>query len=205
MSAVLKPMCLADFLAWDECQDTKHEFDGFGPVAMVGVTRAHSAIQTNILLALKTRLRGGPCEPHGGDLKIEVAGRIRYPDAFVVCTPGAGTDTVVTDPVVIFEILSDSSTRRDRVDKNEEYRLTPSVQRYVMLEQDTQAATVFAREGERWVGTLHKGGGAVLPMPELGIEVPLAEFYEGLSLGADERSAGTPLNEAPAARTEEGS
>ena len=180
MSAVLKPMSLADFLAWEERQDTKHEFDGFAPVAMVGVTWAHVTIQTNILLALGTRLRGQPCQPRGSDFKIEIAGRIRYPDAFVVCTPRAPTDKIVTDPVVIFEILSDSSTRRDRVDKNEEYRLTPSVQRYVMLEQDTQAATVFAREGERWVGTLHKGEGAILPMPEIGIEVPLAEFYEGL-------------------------
>ena len=189
MSAVLRQpsMSLADFLAWEERQDTKYEFDGFGPVAMVGVTRAHSVIQTNVLLALKTRLRGGPCQPHGSDLKIEVMGRIRYPDAFVVCTQGAGADTIVTDPVVIFEILSESSNRRDRVDKNEEYRLTPSVQRYVMLEQDTPAATVFAREGERWVGTLHKGEGAILPMPELGIAVPLAEFYEGLDFSVPEQ------------------
>ena len=179
-------MSLADFLAWEERQDTKYEFDGFGPVAMVGVTRAHADIQANVLSILKARLRGGSCKPYGSDLKIEVVGRIRYPDAFVVCTQGTGADTIVTDPVVIFEILSESSNRRDRVDKNEEYRLTPSVQRYVMLEQDVPAATVFAREGERWVGTLHKDAGAILPMPELGIEVPLAEFSEGLDFPTPE-------------------
>ena len=147
---------------------------------MVGVSVvAHSTIQGNILAALVTRLRGKPRGPHGSDLKIEVAGRIRYPDAFVVCTPGAGTDKVVSDPVVIFEILSDGSDRRDRVTKNDEYRLTSSVQRYVMLEQDEVAATVFAREGERWVGTLLKGD-ALLSMPEIGVEVPLSEFYLGL-------------------------
>ena len=101
--------------------------------------------------ALKARLRGKPCRPYGGELKIEVAGRIRYPDAFVTCTPGAANDKIVTDPVVIFEILSESTNRQDRVTKNEEYRLTPSVQRYVMLEQGEPAATVFTREGERWV------------------------------------------------------
>jgi len=53
------------------------------------------------------------------------------------------------------------------------------VQRYVMVEQDEPAAMVFAREGERWVGTLHKSD-AILAMPEIGIEIPLAEFYEGL-------------------------
>ncbi len=172
-------MTMADFLAWEERQEFKYEFDGFEPVAMVGVSVAHSTIQINILTALANRLRGKPCQPHGSDLKIEVAGRIRYPDAFVVCTPRAGIDRIVPDPVVIFEILSEGSDRRDRITKNEEYRQTPSVHRYVMLEQDEMAATVFAREAERWVGTLLKGE-ANLSMPEIGIEVPLAEFYQGL-------------------------
>jgi Uma2 family endonuclease len=174
-----RSMTKAEFLDWEERQELKYEFDGFEPVAMVGVTRADSVIQRNLVTALTNRLRGQPCEPHGSELKIEVAGRIRYPDAFVVCTPGAATDKIVTDPVVIFEILSEGTERQDRITKNEEYRLTPSVQRYVMLEQDEPAATVFAREGERWVGTLLRGD-AILSMPEIGIEVPLAEFYEGL-------------------------
>jgi Uma2 family endonuclease len=53
---------------------------------------------------------------------------------------------VIHDPVVIFEVLSPSIARVDRVTRNVEYRATASVQRYVMLEQDSQAATVFARE-----------------------------------------------------------
>ena len=67
----------------------------------------------------------------------------------------------------------------------------PSVRRYVMLEQDSQAATVFAREGDRWVGSLLTGD-AVLAMPEIGIELPLAELYEGLDLSQ-------PPNEAASA------
>jgi Uma2 family endonuclease len=97
----------------------------------------------------------------------------------VVCTRVAGKAKVVAEPVVIFEILSEGTERTDRVAKNEEYCLTPSVRRYVMLEQDEPAATVFAREGERWVGTLLKGD-AILAMPEIGLEIPLMELYEGL-------------------------
>jgi Uma2 family endonuclease len=115
-------------------------------------------------------------------------GRIRYPDAFVACTPRANTETIITDPVVIFEIVSNESERRDRITKIDEYRLTPSVQRYVMLDQDEPAAMVFAREGERWIGTIHKGD-VVLTMPEIGIDIPLAEFYEGLDFTPIEPSA----------------
>jgi hypothetical protein len=83
---------------------------------------------------------------------------------------------VVHDPVVIFEVLSPGTARVGRVTTNAEYRQTESILRYVMLEQDSQAATVFAREGERWVGSLLTGE-AVLSMPEIGVELSLAELY----------------------------
>jgi Uma2 family endonuclease len=179
--ALRKPMSLVEFLAWEQRQEIRYEFDGFQPVSMVGVTRAHATIQGNLLISLGIRLRGTRCRAFGSDLKIEAAGSIRYPDAFVARTPGVGNQTVVNDPVVIFEILSQGSALTDRVIKNTEYRQTASILRYVMLEQDSQAATVFAREGERWVGSLLTGD-AVLSMPEIAVEVPLAELYEGLDL-----------------------
>ena len=97
-------MSLPQFLAWEERQELRHEFDGFQPVAMTGGTAAHDAIQMNLHAALVSRLRGRPCRPHGSDLKVEVVGRVRYPDAFVVCTPVAPRQTVVTDPAVVFEV-----------------------------------------------------------------------------------------------------
>ena len=181
MNVVLrKPMTLEAFLAWEERQELRYEFDGFQPVAMTGGTSEHSAIQRNLITALTNRLRGKACQPHGSELKIAVAGSIRYPDAFVVCSPVPRGATVVTDPVVVFEVLSPSTSTTDRIVKNQEYRDTPSIQRYVMLEQDRQAATVFARAGDDWVGHVVSGD-AVLAMPEIGIELPLAELYEGVS------------------------
>jgi Uma2 family endonuclease len=177
--ALRKPMTLVEFLAWEERQELKYEFDGTTAVAMVGVTRAHARIQRNLNTSLDTRLRGKPCEFLGNDLKIEVAGRIRCPDGFVACSPGANSSTVVQDPVVIFEITSPSTSSTDRIVKNGEYRATASVQRYVMLEQDRVAATVFSRAGDDWVGHVFVGD-VILAMPEIGIEVPLVELYEGL-------------------------
>ena len=194
--ALRKPMTIAEFLAWEERQPTKHEFDGFAVVAMTGVTAAHSTIQANLVTALTQRLRGKPCRAHGSDLKLEVAGSIRYPDAFVVCTALGPTDRVVREPVVIFEILSPSTAQLDHGRKNEEYRDTPSVARYVILEQDAMRATVFARESGRWVGTLHSGP-AVLEMPELGIALPLAELYEAVALVAEQPATDAPPSPEP--------
>jgi Uma2 family endonuclease len=113
------------------------------------------------------------------DLKIQVVGSIRYPDAFVVGTPGPRSATVATDPVVVFEVLSPSTASIDHFVKNQEYRDTPSIQRFVILEQDFVGATVFERTGDDWAGHV-LGGDAVLTMPEIGIEPPLSEFYEGV-------------------------
>jgi Uma2 family endonuclease len=185
--AVRKPMTLEAFLAWEDRQELRYEFDGFQPVAMTGGTRTHAAIQANLLSALITRLRGKPCRPFGSDLKIAVAGRIRYPDAFVVCTPGANNDKVVVDPVVVFEVLSESTARADIFAKNAEYRATPSIQRYVILEQTKATAVVFARKGEDWVSEVVTDEGVLL-MPEIGIEVPLAELYADIDLSAEAES-----------------
>ena len=180
-------MSLDDFLDWEERQESRYEFDGFQPVAMTGGTSEHSAIQSNLITALTNRLRGKPCRAHGSHLKISVAGSVRYPDAFVVCAPIPREATVVTEPVVVFEMLSPATATTDRIVKNQEYRDTASVLRYVMLEQDQQAATVFARVGDDWVGHVVSGD-VLLAMPEIGIEVPLAELYEGVAfaLPADE-------------------
>jgi Uma2 family endonuclease len=173
---------LEQFLAWEDRQELRYEFDGFQPVAMTGGTRAHAAIQANLVISLGTRLRGKPCRPFGGDLKIAVAGRIRYPYAFVVCTPGQNDARVVTDPVVVFEVLSKSTAETDLFVKNEEYRATPSILRYVILRQTEAAAIVFHRHEEEWVSDVVRSGG-ILYLPEIGIEVPLDEIYADLDFG----------------------
>lgn len=177
------PMTVAEFLAWEERQELRWEFDGFAPVAMTGGTEAHEIIQLNLTAALNSRLRGTPCRAYGSNVKIKVADRIRYPDAFVVCAPVNPRGTVRDDPVVVFEVLSPSTARTDRVEKMHEYWETPSIRRYVLIEQDAVSAMAFARGEESWSGRV-LWSGSVLALPEVGIEVPLDELYEGLDPAA---------------------
>jgi Uma2 family endonuclease len=174
-------MTVDEFLAWEDRQALRYEFDGFQPIAMTGGTRSHAAIQRNLAVALQTRLRGKPCQFFGNDLKIEVAGSVRYPDGFVTCTPGAPSDKVARDPVVIFEVLSASTAGTDTVVKNREYAETPSIRRYILLAQDVMGGTMFERIGDDWVGHV-LGADSLLRMPEIDVEVPITDFYEGVEL-----------------------
>ena len=101
-----------------------------------------------------------------------------------MCSPVDRTAKVVTEPVVIFEVLSPSTAAQDRIVKAREYQATPSVQRYVMLEQDRIGATVHVRAQDGWSVLVLKDEDT-LAMPEIGLSVPLAEFYEGLEFGSD--------------------
>jgi Uma2 family endonuclease len=175
------PMTVAEFLAWEGRQELRWEFDGFEPVGMTGGTVAHDIISTNILVALQNRLAGRRCRAFGSNLKIEVAGRIRYPDAFVACTPGPANQTVIRDPVVVFEVLSEGTSRTDRIAKLREYGATQSIQRHVIMEQDAIAAMVFVRKGTDLIAETLTADDT-LRMPEIDIEVPMAEFYTGIEI-----------------------
>jgi Uma2 family endonuclease len=180
--ALQKPITLAEFLAWEERQELRYEFDGFEPVAMTGGTIAHDQITFDLRTALVTRLAGKPCRPLGPNVKIIVDGRARYPDAIVVCRPVSPTATVADDPVVVFEVLSDGSSETDLIDKNREYRATPSIQRYVVLQQTHRAAIVFVRREDGWLSEIVSGMDARLDLPEIGITVPLREVYANVEL-----------------------
>lgn len=177
---LLQSLTVDGFLAWERGQDLRYEFDGVRIVAMTGGSMNHSAIATNIVAALERRLRP-PCRAYRGDVKVLAAGSVRYPDAVVTCSPVDGRSDLVPNPVVVFEVLSPSTASVDRIVKNEEYRATASIQRYIMVEQTRIGATIFARIEDNWIGTVIPGE-ATLEMPELGITVALAEFYQGVDL-----------------------
>jgi Uma2 family endonuclease len=187
---VHQPMTLTEFLVWEEWQEPRYEFDGFEPVAMTGGTIAHDQITFDLRMALATRLAGMPCRPLGPNVKIIVDRRVRYPDAMVVCRPASPTATVADDPVVVFEVLSEGTSETDLIDKNSEYRATPSIQRYVVLQQTRRAAIVFVRRQDGWLSEFVSGDDAVLGLPEIGIAVPLREVYA--NAGLSERAGDAP-------------
>jgi len=172
-------MSLADFLVWEERQELRYEFDGHVPQAMTGGTYEHDAITFNVRRALDQRLTGKPRRPCGPNLKIIVQGKARYPDCLVTCAPIKRGTTVIDDPVVVIEVISEDSARTDRIEKVREYQATTSIKRYIVVEQRGVGALVLERDGDRWHAIAATEGDS-LAMPEIGVDVPLAEFYAGL-------------------------
>ena len=177
------PMSEAAFLDWVVRQDCRYEFDGERPVPMVGNFPRHGRINVNLIVALGNRLRGSAYEVFNGDVFIRADDRLRAPDAYVVPRRDQHEGRVLVDPIAVFEIVSDGSERVDRVEKKAEYWATPSIQHYVILEQDFSQGQVFSRGSRDWERGTARAGGSI-ELPALGIEVPLDEAYEGLRLPA---------------------
>ena len=173
MSANLQPLTVDEFLAWERAQEPRYEFDGIQPVAMTGGSRAHNRVTTMCTAAL-VRLVKPPCEPCGPDLKVLTPGRVRYPDATVVCANDDDDDADIVAPTVVFEVLSTALT--DRRVKVVEYAGAPTILAYVMLETDRPEITV-RRRSSGWEAETVEGRDAELALPEIDVTIPLAAIY----------------------------
>lgn len=116
-------------------------------------------------------------------MKVESAGRIRYPDSFVYGSPVPPSATVIKDPVVVFEVLSPGTSRTDRIEIPPEYQATASIQRYIILEQDRIAGAVFIRHGPDWLAQALTAE-YTLRMREIDVELPLADIYADVAVPA---------------------
>ena len=174
MSASLKPVTVDEFLTWERAQELRFEFDGIQPVAMTGGSLAHNRVTTRLTVALAQRVKP-PCEPLGPELKVLTPGRVRYPDASIICSePDEGSDIVA--PIVVFEVLSASTALTDRRVKAMEYAAVSTILAYVMLETDRPEVTV-RRRSTGWEAETIAGIGAELALPEAGVTIPLAAIY----------------------------
>ncbi len=170
-----QPWTLDEFLVWEREQPERWEFDGVQPVprGMVGGTRPHARLSARLLVALSARA-APPCEAFGPDLKVIARGRVRYPDAMVEC--GRDDDGDVATPAVVFEVLSPTTERTDRGTKAQDYMAEPYVLAVVLLAQDRPEATVLRRSAD-WQPEVARGPGAVIALPEIGLDLPLAAIY----------------------------
>lgn len=174
------------YLAGELASPIKHEYVGGVVHAIAGAENIHNIIAGNVFLALGTRLRGKKCRPFNSDTKVRVRlpnqTRFYYPDVQVVCSPNPTDDSFQDQPNVIVEVMSDSTRRTDEGEKLDAYMTIPSLESYLLVESANKQVIVYQRDDTGFLRTVLSGTDAVVPLPCLGFDVPLAEIYEDLSL-----------------------
>ena len=191
MTALRQPDSISvhDYLAGEELSETKHEYLGGTVHAMAGASIRHNNIAGNCFAFLHGKLRGKPCRPYNSDTKIRIEfpdhTRFYYPDAMVVCQSNPDTDHYQTQPVVIIEVLSDSTRRADLGEKRDAYLTIASLKVLLFVESDTPSVTLYRRVPEGGFTTeRHVGLEASIPLPEIETSLSLAEIYDHVDFAA---------------------
>jgi Uma2 family endonuclease len=162
--------------------DIKHEYIDGHVYAMSGGSLAHGSIGSNAVRTLQDALRAvrRPCYAYNSDVAVRISSRrYTYPDASVTCderdrpTPDK---TEVQSPLLIVEVLSDSTEAFDRGRKFSMYRACPTVEEYVLIATKYQAVEVYRRTLQSWTYDAY-GPNDEIELTSLAISVSVAALY----------------------------
>ncbi len=178
------PLTPAEYLKIERAAEFRHEYFNGEMFAMFGGSPQHSLIKMNVGGELRDQLKGRPCTAFDSDLRIRVspAGLYTYPDISVVCGELEFDDDqgdTVLNPVLLVEVLSDSTEAYDRGKKFEHYRRIASLREYVLISQKSPTIERYLRNpDETWTLTAVIGLDASIHLPTLDVTLPLVEVYD---------------------------
>lgn len=174
------------YLAEEVQSPIRREWVGGFAYGMAGASNRHNQIATNVLVELGSRLRGRRCRPFNSDTKLRVRLSYQqifyYPDAMVVCQPNPAEHVFQDAPAVLVEVLSPATRRIDEGEKAMAYATIPSLMAYLMVDQDEARIVVLRRSGETFAAEVYEGLAAVVPLPEIEADLPLAAVYDGVGV-----------------------
>lgn len=152
--------------------------------AEAGASETHNLITVNIAVELHGMMKNRPCKVYSSDMRVRIqaTGSDTYPDVVVVCGKAIFDNTIkdtLINPMVIIEVLSESTEAYDRGKKFEKYRLIPELREYGLVAQDRPYVEVFTRSDAtaQWVLSEATGADAAIELLSIECTLPLADIY----------------------------
>ena len=173
-----------EYLAIERRAEFRSEFHRGEMFARAGASRRHNRIVTNLVTALDNQLRERPCNVYSNDMRVKVPHTrlFTYPDLVVTCGKEMFADNeqdTLLDPLVIFEVLSDSTEAYDRGKKFEHYQSIGSLATYVLVAQEARRIEQYVRQedGRVWIYTEAHGADAVVGIEVIACNLKLEDVY----------------------------
>lgn len=170
-------LSIEEYLAGEQTSELRHEYVEGKVYAMAGASMNHNRIANNLVRHLGNQLAKQPCEVFSSDMMLKTSkNRYRYPDVMVVCNQTEQNAYSTEQPALLVEILSKATRQVDRTQKLFEYLQLPSLQEYMLIEQDSVEVEVLRRsqgwkpEYYYWEDTIH--------LESVKINLPVKTIYE---------------------------
>jgi Uma2 family endonuclease len=180
------PLSEEEYLRLEAHSAVRHEYVDGEMFATTGGTLRHSTITGNLFVALRTGLRDTPCRVFVNDVRVRVekANAYYYPDLLVCCArEGREVDldaVTVHDPILLIEILSQSTEGTDRPEKLLAYRTLPCLLEYVLVSQDEPRVEIHRRRGDIGWEKLEHVGAETVELRSVELKIAVQEIYEGV-------------------------
>jgi Uma2 family endonuclease len=175
---------LDDYLSLQRGIEVKLEYFNGEIYVMAGGSAGHNRISRNVLKLFDAALTGSSCEAFGSDMRVSTpSGLYTYPDASIICGPKVGNEAeTISTPIVIVEVLSDSTRNYDRGEKFDLYRSIPTLRHYLLIEQNFVHVEhrSLASDGS-WSSAIVDSAG-IVRVPNVGIDLRVAEVYDGVAI-----------------------
>ncbi|MEM9117771.1 MAG: Uma2 family endonuclease [Cyanobacteria bacterium P01_F01_bin.56] len=175
-----------DYLALEVESDLRHEYRNGEIIPMTGGTPAHNEINSVLNALLRFALQGQPYSIFVTDQRLWIPDldQYTYPDIMVTPRPPElkpGRKDTVMNPIVLAEVLSDSTEKYDRGDKFAAYRTISTFQEYLLIAQDKPHVEQYTKQAEnQWLFTEYRDLSATFKLQSVGVTITLADLYEAV-------------------------
>jgi Uma2 family endonuclease len=179
-------LSVQEYIQQEIGSNTKYEYHDGKIYALAGGTLNHGLISGNVYNELRVHLKkkDSDCLPFNSDVKLFIASTNSYvyPDSMVIggeIESSEEDNNAVANPVLIVEVLSDSTADYDRGDKFYLYRQIPSFKEYLLIEQKKHVVDVHFKNknSDLWRITRYEGLDKMIPIHSLGIEISMSDLY----------------------------
>lgn len=180
-STINKQISEEAYWATEQTSEIKHELIDGQLYAMAGASIYHERICGNIFGEFRNHLKNSPCEPLGSDMSVKAGSNFFYPDVSVDCSFDISYPHYSDTPVIIVEVLSPTTRRKDQTTKRLSYiNNIPSLQEFVLVEQDFAQVEV-ARRSNGWLPS-HYFLGDNVTFESIGLTLPVEEIYHRVEI-----------------------
>jgi Uma2 family endonuclease len=168
-----------EYLESEKTREIKHEYVDGEIYAMVGASRSHNIISHTISRLFGNHLADTRCNVFASDMKVKIetqnSSKFFYPDVLVTCDDENGHDYYTDKPIIIVEVLSKATRQIDKTFKLNAYKTLPSLQEYVLIEQDFVEIEV-CRRSNSWLSERYFLGDSVT-FESIGLTLSVEAIY----------------------------
>ena len=197
----VKKMSPEEFLAFERASDIRHEYIGGQIIAMSGARRNHNVIAANLCTEISNNIEDKNCEIYVADMRVFLpeTSEYAYPDITVVCGEPVFQDDVLDtllNPVVIIEVLSDSTEAYDRGLKFRLYRSIKTLREYILVSPNQPRIEKYVLHGDGfWMLSETVGLDSALALESINAKIPLSKIYRKITFEDSDEPIIRPLEQ----------